>query len=104
MLSVPKHVATAIVIAIRSLTIVGMVDGKDMDIRVVVARLAVVPGDEADVVPMVVISMASRVTTGIGVLFIPNKDHLYHPGAFIARVGLHHFRVHRDRLSPASQQ
>ena len=104
--SVPKHTTTTTMIVVRSLTVVVAVDGrdrdKDRDIRVVVARRAVVLGDEANLVPMVVISVVSRVTTGMGVLFVPNKDHLYHLGALIARAGLHHFRVHRDKLSPAS--
>ena len=98
----PEHVATAAMIAVRSLTAVGVVEGTDRDIRVVVALRAVVLGDEADSLPMVVFSVASRVTVGASVLFVPSKNHLYHPGALIARAGLHHFRVHRDRLSPAS--
>ena len=80
----PEHAVTGAVIAVRSLTTVGAVDGRDMDkdrdIRVVVARQAVVLGDEVDLVPIVVISVASRVTTGMSVFFVPNKDHLYHPG------------------------
>ena len=59
-------------------------------------------GDEADLVPMVVFSVASRVVVGMSVLFVLNKDHLYHLGPHIARAGLHHFRVHRDRLSLAN--
>ena len=89
-------------LAVRSLTTVGAVDGRDMDIRVVVAHRAVVLGDEADLVPMVIISVASRVIAGMSVLFVPNKDHFYNLGALIARVGLHHFRVYRDKLNPAS--
>ena len=89
-------------IAVRSLTAVGVVDGRDRDIRVVVAHRAMVSGDEADSVPMVVFSVASRVTVGMSVLIIPNKNHVYHPGALIARASLHHFRVQQDRLSPAS--
>ena len=66
MLSALEHATTKTVIAVRSLTAVGVVDGKDRDkdrdIRVVVAHRVVVLGDEADLVPMVVISVASRVT------------------------------------------
>ena len=90
----PEHAATEVVIAVRSLTTVGAVGSKDRDIKVVVARRVVVLGDEADLVPMVVFSVASRVTVRISVLFVLNRDHLYHPGAYIARAGLHHFRVH----------
>ena len=83
-----------------------MVDGrdrdKDKDNRVVVARRAVVTGDKADLVPIVVISVASSVTVGRSVLFVPSKEHLYHLGALITRAALHHFRVHRDRPSSTS--
>ena len=71
-----EHVAIAAVIAVRSLTTVGAVDGRDMDIKVVVSHRAVVLGDKADSVPMVVFSVASRVIVGMSVLFIPSKDHL----------------------------
>ena len=69
----PEHAATAGVIAVRSFTAMGTVGGRDRDIRVVVL------GDEADLVPIVVFSVASRVTVGISVLFNLSKDHLYHP-------------------------
>ena len=75
----PEHVATVVVIAIRSLTAVGAADGKDKYIRMVVARQAVVSGDEAVSVPTIAFSVASRVIIGMSVLFVPNKDHLYHP-------------------------
>ena len=55
----PEHVATAAVIAVRSLTAVGAVEGRDRDIKVVVALRAVVLGDEADSLPMVVFSVAA---------------------------------------------
>ena len=76
MSSVPEHVVTTAVITVRSLTVVGVVNGSDMDIRVAVAHRAVVLGDEVNSVPMVVFSVASRVTVGISVLFVPSKNHL----------------------------
>ena len=53
-----------VVIAIRLPTVVEVVDGTDKDNRVAVAQLVEGQGDEADLVPMTVINMASRVTTG----------------------------------------
>ena len=84
--------SSAICVAARSFTAAEAVDCRDN--KVVVAHRVVVLGDEADLVPMVVFSVASRATVGASVIFVPNKNHLYHPGALIARAGLHHFRVH----------
>ena len=60
-----------------------------MDNRVVVARLAVVQGDKADSVPMVIYCVASRITVERSAHFVHTRDRHYHPGAHIARVGLH---------------
>lgn len=100
----PKHASTAVVIAIRCPTEVEVVDGrdKDRDNRVMVAHPAMVLRDEADLVHMVAIIMASRVTAGRSILSVPIRDHLYHLGALINRVGLHHFGVCRDGPSLAS--
>ena len=99
----PEHKTTVVVTTVRLPTAVKVVDGrdKDRDSRVVVAHPAVLLEDEANLVPIVVISVAYRVTIGRSVLFVPIRDHLYHLGALIARVGLLHFRVRRDRSDPS---
>ena len=94
--------AIVIVTIVRSPTVVEVMDGRDKDNRVVVAHLAVVPRDEANLVPMVSISMASKVTVRRGVPFVPIRDHHYHLEELIAKAGLHPSRVRRDILSPAS--
>ena len=94
--------APAAMISIRFPITVETVDGRDRDSKIVVARRVVFLGDEADLVLRVVISVVSWVTAGRSVLSVLSRDHLYHPRALIARAGLHHFRVHQDRLSPAS--
>ena len=77
---------------------------RDRDNRAVVTRPAVVLGDATDLVPVVAISVASRVGASVGrnILFVPIRDHHYHLGAFIVKAGLHHSKVHRDRLNPAN--
>ena len=88
--------AIAASIIVSSPTIVEAVDGRDRnrDNRVVVARPTTVLGDEVDLVPMVAISVANRVTLGKNVFFIRIKDHNCHPEAPIARAGLYPSRVH----------
>ena len=98
--SMLNHTATATMIVMRFPTVVQVVDGRDN--RIVVAHRAIVLGDETDLIPMVVISAASRVTEGKSVLFIPSRDLLYHLEALMARASLDHFKVLRDRPNPAN--
>ena len=80
----PKHMTTTTVIVIRLPTVVEVVHGRDS--RVVVAHPTTVLREKANLVPMVTISVASRVTAEWSFLSVPIRDHLYHPGALIAKV------------------
>ena len=61
----PEHAAMETTIVVRSSTAMEVVDGKDRprDTRVMVARPTMVLGDEVDLVPIVVINVASKVIT-----------------------------------------
>ena len=96
-----EHTTTAVVTVVRFLTLVEVVDGSDRGSRVVVAHPITILRAEVDLVPMVVINVASRVTVGRSVLSIPIRDHFYyHLGVLIAKTGLLHFKVHRDKPFP----
>lgn len=64
-------------------------DGRDRDNIVVVAHPTVVRRDKADLVHVVVSSVANRVTAKKSAHSVHTRDHHYHIGAYIARVGLH---------------
>ena len=89
-----------LVIVVRSPTAVEVVGVRDRnkDNRVLVARPVAVFKGKEDLVPMVVISVASRVTVERNVFFVSIRDHRCHPGAHIARTGLQSSRANRDRL------
>ena len=99
-----KHIAIVVATAVRSPTTREEMDGKDRDrdIRVMVAHLEAILGDEVDLIPIIAIIVASRVTIeGVSFLF-PLKITFIIQVVLIARVDLYLSRVHRDRPSSTS--
>ena len=76
----PKHVTMATTIVIRLPT---AMDGRDKYNRPTVACPVVGQGDEANLVPMVVSCVISKVTIERRAHHICTKDHHYYPGVHI---------------------